>query len=232
VLHGAIIALEHGATPQSMARVVFFSTNSSGAREIDTADEQRSISRCLERTSLKFDPTPAARFWDLPTKLLGERPAVVHFAMHGLHADDAHGGAANGGVRGSVQKPPSSHGPAAARAANGGVLVWRDDDGNILSTWPPNDSSPAMGFVSEEEEGFLTTSSETVFVGLDRFNPAFPQRRPDQGSSEYTFKIVAYTAPDGQPPSLAASRRTVQYRKSSTARSRPRRAARWGRAAG
>jgi hypothetical protein len=84
-----------------------------------------------------------------------------------------------------------------------GILVC-SDDGNILLTWPPNGSSPAMGAIGEEEQSFLTTSSETVFVGLDRFNPAYPQRRPDQSSSKYTFKIVAYTAPDGQPPRLAS----------------------------
>jgi hypothetical protein len=84
-----------------------------------------------------------------------------------------------------------------------GILVC-SDDGNILLTWPPNGSSPAMGAIGEGEGGFLTTSTETVFVGLDRFNPAFPQPRTDQSSSRYTFKIVAYTSPDGEPLRLAS----------------------------
>jgi hypothetical protein len=68
-------------------RVLFLSTNPIGEAPLNTADEERAIKRALEATgAFSLDAVPAARFWDLASGLLGERPAIVHFAGHGTAA--------------------------------------------------------------------------------------------------------------------------------------------------
>jgi tetratricopeptide (TPR) repeat protein len=109
--------------------VVFFSTNPSGAAVIDTDDEQWKISKLLRRSNLSFDATPAARFSDLPTKLLCESPALVHFAMHGKRVAAGSAGSAGAESRTRSACDAADVGAAADGAAAGGVLVWRDDDG-------------------------------------------------------------------------------------------------------
>jgi hypothetical protein len=72
-----------------------------------------------------------------------------------------------------------------------GVIVC-SQDGNVDVLWPPDGADPAL-------------AEETLFIGQNRFEPAYPVVRPDQQSSLYTFKIIACAGiEDAQPPALGA----------------------------
>lgn len=82
-------------------------------------------------------------------------------------------------------------------------LLCCSDDGNIYAVWPP------------EGENHTFAPGSTTYLGMDRFNPLFLNHRPDQRVSDWTLKLIAYTAPaDSDPINLRglAQNETVQDR--------------------
>jgi hypothetical protein len=100
-----------------MVKVLFLSANPPGTSRIDAAAEQRTIRECLLGSDLELDAIPAARLWDLPDTLLGDRPAIVHFSGHGLD------GAAS---EERSRRPRGALGPG---ATEGAAILMHGDDG-------------------------------------------------------------------------------------------------------
>ena len=81
-----------------------------------------------------------------------------------------------------------------------GVLLC-SDDGNIIPVWPP------------PGENYTFDNGRTTYVGEDRFNPLFVNRRLDQRITRWMLKVIAYTAAPDSPPidlSALAQERSLQ----------------------
>lgn len=71
-------------------------------------------------------------------------------------------------------------------------MVACSNDGNTIRMWPGPGGDPTL------EEG------QVLYIGKDRRHAATPTIRPDQTSSLYTFKIIAATMAEGEPPPVLA----------------------------
>ena len=83
---------------------------------------------------------------------------------------------------------------------NVGVLLC-SDDGNVIPVWPP------------PGERYTFDNGRTTYIGEDRFNPLFLNRRLDQRVTRWTLKVISYTAAPTSPPidlSALALERSVQ----------------------
>jgi len=67
--------------------------------------------------------------------------------------------------------------------------------------WPP------------QGENYTFDNGKTTYIGADRFNPLFLNRRLEQSTSRWTLKLIAYTAPADSAPvdfTSLAQEQTVQ----------------------
>jgi hypothetical protein len=104
------------------SKVLFLSATPLGTATIDAVTEQRTIRECLQGSGILLDVVPAASFWDLPSALLGDRPAIIHFSGHGLDRPlPRRRGAA---PRGSLSPDAGAReGPAILMHGEGGVAT-------------------------------------------------------------------------------------------------------------
>jgi hypothetical protein len=90
-------------------------------------------------------------------------------------------------------------------------LILCSDDGNVIPLWPPSGGSPSAGGRGVDESRL--PEGQSVYVGADRYTPALPVVRRNQQVSRYTFKVIACTLRDDDPPpdlSTLAISETVQ----------------------
>ena len=103
-----------------------------------------------------------------------------------------------------------------------GVILC-SDDGNAIPLWPPSGGDPISGRRGSDE--WALPEGQTIYIGADRYTPAFPTIRRDQQASHYTFKVIACMLRDDDPPpdlSALAIAKTVQEIVDAVTAGRPR----------